>query len=316
MKRIYLHLGTHKTGSTSLQNTFHAYRETLAEHGLTYLGTDGPYPCLYSAYLADPMNFGWNRHSGLTVKQLKARDTTAMADLDRQIDQSPTDDIIISSEYLAQLPEPRLNKLRQHLAQRGQVTAIYFYRELLSWTSSDTQQLAKGGHRSRPTPYETAVQRIHDLPLRTRRVFGADRSVYIRFEDAVRDGICNSFLAALGLPTLASMGLTEIHANESVSENAVRALMVFNKLFPLGAKNRPQKLRKRLMELEGPKYRIAGFTGAQIEDYAAKHAEVRDKLGLTLQPPSEIPVSESPDPMADALFDVIERYLSQQKQGS
>jgi hypothetical protein len=36
MARLVLHIGTHKTGTTALQNAFHANRDLLARHGLIY----------------------------------------------------------------------------------------------------------------------------------------------------------------------------------------------------------------------------------------------------------------------------------------
>ena len=47
MKKLILHIGTHKTGSTAIQNWLYWNRDTLAAQGVLYARTDRePYPHL------------------------------------------------------------------------------------------------------------------------------------------------------------------------------------------------------------------------------------------------------------------------------
>lgn len=314
MKTILLHVGTHKTGSTSLQATFHRDREILLTQGIAYLGGAGAYPHLYSAFLSDPMRLEWNVLSKLSEREIRSRDQNILAKLSADVETSSCDTIIISSEYLAMLQRDELQALKNYLEPHGRVIAIYYYRELFGWMSSDSQQLAKVGLRRRPTLYETAIERVYDMPLRVFEVFGSESTRFIRFEDAVKTGICNSFLSEFGLRDLSSMGITEVHANESISANAVRAMFLYNRLFPLGGGQRDPKVIARLRALDGPKYTIAGLTEDQIRDYAEKRTQVSAQLGLRLQAPEQLPISDALDPMVEELLRMVNRRLRQEQQ--
>ncbi|WP_212523619.1 hypothetical protein [Actibacterium sp. MT2.3-13A] len=308
---ILLHVGTHKTGSTSLQKTLDEHRDALRAAGITYLGTGGPYPNLYSAFLPDPMAFVWNVHSGLDEGAIRARDAETLSDLEQDLAQARGTTVVISSEYLSMLDEGPMTRLRDFLGRHGKLHAVYFYRELHSWISSDSQQLAKAGLRVRPTRYDTAIQRLYDLPLRLAGVFGREATTFVKFEDAVKTGICDALLSRFDLPTLASLGLSERHDNESVSADAVRALFLYNHLNPLGSPTRDEREVARLRKLPGGKYRTAGFWPQQIRDYAAKRKEVQRRLGLRLAPPETLPVSQGPDPMVEELLRMTNRHLWQ-----
>ncbi|SNT17269.1 hypothetical protein [Tropicimonas sediminicola] len=313
MKTILLHMGTHKTGSTTLQTSLDAFRQPLREAGVTFLGPGRPYPHLYSAFLHRKSDFIYNRHNGLSEAEIQARDAETLDKLDRRIGKARNETLIVSSEYLSKLSVAEMADMREWFGRHGRVVAVYFYRELPSWIASDSQQMAKVGRTTGPTPFSIAIERVITMPLRIGEVFGADNTVFLRFEDAIVDGICNSFLARLDCPTLASLGLEEIRANEGISANAVRALYAYNRLFPFGSADRPEALMQRLIGLEGPKYQIAGFRPEEIARYAEARAEVLEKLGLSLQDPAELPVSESLDPQADAMAELLETYIARQR---
>lgn len=312
MKTILLHMGTHKTGSTTLQKSFDAYRKPLNEAGVSFLGPGRPYPHLYSAFLHRKGDFIYNRHASLSEEEILARDAETLDKLDRRIRYARNDRIVISSEYLSKLSVAEMTDMREWLGRHGRVRAVYFYRELLSWIASDSQQMAKAGRSTGPTPFDIALERVTDMPLRIGEVFGAEDSVFIRFEDAIVGGICNSFLDRLGCQTLASLGLEEIRANEGISANAVRAMYAYNRLFPFGSPDRPDALMQRLIGLEGPKYQVAGFRPEEIARYGARRAEVLERLGLRLQEPDALPVSDSLDPQADAMAEMLEIFMARQ----
>lgn len=307
-KTILLHLGTHKTGSTTLQSNLFRHRAVLAAHGITYLGTDNAYPHLYSAFMTRPMDYVWNRKSGLTEAEIRARDAEVRAQLQRELEAAPGPVVILSSEFLSKLSADELHALRAFLAPHGRVEAIYYYRELLSWISSDSQQLAKAGLRVRPTRFDTAMERLYDFPLKIQEVFGAEATTFIRFEDAIARGICNSFLSAFDLPDFDRLGLTEERANESISENAVRALFLYNHLHPIGSPTRRPQEVKRLRALPGEKYRVAGLLPRHIKDYARKRDIVCKRLGLTLAPAKTLPVSAGLDPVNDAMLRIVDQH--------
>lgn len=289
--RILLHMGVHKTGSTTLQTSFAHHRARLREAGIAYLGPAGPYPHLYSAFLADPMRFEWNRHHHLSVDEIRDRDRAALDKLAEPLswyrDHGRT--VILSNEWLPLLQPGEMAALRDFLSQFGRVEAAYFYRNLHDWLSSDTQEMAKAGLATRPTPFATALARVHQLPLRIAEVFGRDRTTFFRFEDAIGPGICNSFLTDFGLPSLTALGGTEIVANASVSGPAVEALLSYNATHPLGSSGRDPGEVVRRKALPGDKYRAPPLRPEDVTAYSVARQEVRDRLGLRLDPPGALP---------------------------
>lgn len=310
MKRILLHVGTHKTGSTSLQRTLFLNQERLKEAGVAYLGGERAYPNLYSAFLENPMAFEWNKLSGLSKDEIIARDKNTLATLGDDIRNSTCDTIILSSEFLAMLPHKCLVSLKNFLEQFGDVTAIYFYRELLSWMASDTQQMAKVGFATRPTEYKVGIQRVYDMPLRVYQVFGDAGSCFVKFEDAAKQGICNSIFTRFDIPTLEELGLTEERVNEGISETAVRLMFLYNHLFPRGSGNRNPKVVDRIHALDGARYMLSGITKRNRDDYRRKRKEMREQLGLELIAANNIPISQNPDLASTLLLDMAKKHAT------
>ena len=304
-RRILLHMGTHKTGSTSMQAAFARNRDLLRSHGLLYLGTEQAYPNLYSAFLDDPVAEDWNRVQGLDEAQVRARDAQVRDDLAAALEGAAEPNVMISSEYLSMLSRGEMERLRDFLAPHGRVQAVYFYRELISWMASDSQEMAKVGLRARPVLFATAMKRIIDFPLLIDAVFGP-AVTFIKFEEAVAAGISNTFLTTFGLPTLDTLGVTEPRLNEGISDNATRALFLYNRLHPVGSATRDPETVARLAALPGEKYRITGFKPGQIEVYARRRAEVQAKLGLRLTPPEQMPRSPHLDPLAEEIFAMLQ----------
>lgn len=290
---ILLHMGIHKTGSTSLQKTFAAHRAALARDDIVFLGPGQPYSCLYSGFLSDPMTFFWNRISTLSESAIRERDEAELAALNQALIRHRGQTIILSNEYLPMLSPPEMTRLRDFLAAHGEVRAVYYYRELHSWMTSNSQEMAKST-ATQPSPFRQALKRVHTLPLRVANVFGPANTTFIKFEDAVKCGICDAFLTSFDLPSLRERGLDEIKANVAISGTAVRALYAYNRDHPAGSATRDRAEVERLKALPGEKYQLGGFDPYDINIYASARQEVQTQLGLSLAAPNTLPVLELP----------------------
>ncbi|WP_417599996.1 hypothetical protein [Pararhodobacter oceanensis] len=284
---ILLHLGTHKTGTTSLQHNFARHRKVLREEGVRFFGPGRAYPHLYSAFLDDPMVDAWNRLSGLDATQIKSRDRAALAELQQRLTRKRFPWVILSNEYLALLPAEALAALRDWLAPYGRVMAVYGYRELRDWMSSDTQQMAKSGLGTRRTTFDIGLQRIADFPAKIAQVFGVENTRFLRFEDAKKIGVCNHFLQSFGLPDFTALGLGESRQNVSISGPAVEALLAYNRAHPLGSGRRDAAEVARIKALPGPRFDIGAFTAGEIARYAEAYPLAR-RLGLRIAAPDEL----------------------------
>lgn len=282
---IYVHFGAHKTGSTSIQKNFARHRAVLKQNGLRYIGPNGPYKHLFSAFLKDPTTFFWNQLSGLSKEELILRDQEVLADLARRIRQTKESKILISNEFLSHLGVEKLEALHKFFFQFGKVHAVYFYRELEAWLNSNTQELAKSGIATAPTPLQHGLDQLSVFPRRIVSVFGEQNCSFVKFEDAVRIGVCNAALRTLGIDDFDALELDETRENTGVSGPAVRALLKYNRRFPAGHEARDAAYVERLKQLQGPRFQSFGFTPRQIRQYDRARASVLN-LGLDL-PPAE-----------------------------
>jgi hypothetical protein len=285
--KIILHLGPHKTGSTSIQRNLFAHKEVLAQHDIHFLGNAGPYQHLFSAFLTNPMRHFGNKRFGLTLEEIQPRDAKVREELFAKLG-TLSGTAILSSEFLCLLGPKELANLHDALSQFGEVHALYYYRELLPWMGSNSQQMAKVGRAVRPSTYKTAVMRMHGFPLRVFNEFG-DKAHFPKFEDAVKIGMCNSLLREFGLVDFDTLGLSETRENESISAEAVRAMYLYNLKNPIGSgRRRPNKIAE-ICATPGEKYKIDGLRPIEIRDYAKKRAEVAETLGFRLTDPKDIP---------------------------
>jgi hypothetical protein len=282
MKKILLHVGTHKTGSTSIQRTLYDNRETLEEHNIHYLEFGSNHWHLYSAFMHNPWEWFEHQRMGHDREQVDKLNADTLRNVKEEIANSHCDNIIISSEYLAQLGKQKIVKLRDYLSNCGQVTVVYYCRELLSWLSSDSQQCAKVGMKSEPTGYAVAIKRLYDFPLNYIEVFGRENFRLIRFEDAIHDGLCNSLLRQCSLPPLEKMGITESPQNSAISAEAVNAFFLLNRAHPLFQGGRSNKTHQILRNMPGRKYHINPLTRAEVADCNKKMRLMRRKYAFPM----------------------------------
>lgn len=151
-RRLIVHAGFHKTGTTALQSSLFAVRDQLSKVGFEYpvIGGKAHHKAIYSLM---ERGWGWEDRGGnphnpkkwpeLLKKVRKARDTA-----------------IISSEFLCELDDEQVAKFKSDLAMEK--TTIYFtLRPLLKIVPSAYQQHLKIGIRS---DYEKWLHSILDQP--------------------------------------------------------------------------------------------------------------------------------------------------------
>jgi len=72
MARLILHIGTHKTATTTIQNSFHANRKLLAQHGLIYpdLGRAAGHHGLVTDWIDLPANYHYPQGAAAAWQQV------------------------------------------------------------------------------------------------------------------------------------------------------------------------------------------------------------------------------------------------------
>lgn len=194
MKKLYLHIGSHKTATTFLQSSFAQNRPILNELGILYPDAGRIYEAHFKLTwaLKDP-----------TRKLLPLGELVEWAALFEEIDAAPQDVIVISSEEFSfgHRNEPRLAAL----ADRYDVRVIYYLRSTDSYLESFYNQNVKDFGTRETRRIETFMGESELVFLDTMRVlkswaemFGKD-AIRLRLfgQEFLKNGILQDFLETI-----------------------------------------------------------------------------------------------------------------------
>ena len=144
LKRIFLHIGTHKTATTTIQAGCTQNRAALLEAGWLYPET--------GTYLFGQHNLAWEMCSGHEQPWNQVNQWVrfrpewgGMKELLSEIEASPAQNVILSSEDFDGLQTDRIQLLRDHLKD-FRVEVIVYLREQASFLQSAWAQFVKSGY--------------------------------------------------------------------------------------------------------------------------------------------------------------------------
>jgi hypothetical protein len=144
-----LHIGPHKTGTTTVQATFHAARPVLLDHGVVYAGPDRQPMRAALAVTGRPELVG-QRPPAIT-------DWTALAE---QVNAVTDRRVMISSEFFADGDDAAARRVVEELGG-PRVHVVVTLRPLARILSSQWQQYVQNGLRSR---YESWLRSMFEKP--------------------------------------------------------------------------------------------------------------------------------------------------------
>ena len=220
-RTVYLHIGTHKTGTSSIQATLSGY----ADAGIRYaaLGAPNHSLALYTLFAQNPERHHLHVYRKRSPEDVIAYRESVAAQLEQEL--AHDSDLILSGEELCEFSVAEVEDVAAYLAPRcEQVRVIAYYRDPLGFSGSSLQQRVKAGlgefrliqpeYRRRIEPYI--------------RVFGRDACDLRRFDrHAFPDGsVVSDFAEYLGID---SDRLNPVTSNTSVSRTAVSCLLFMNR---------------------------------------------------------------------------------------
>lgn len=216
-KRLIVHIGTQKTGSTSLQRSLHESFDALAQVGVRYAALDRSGRAL--------------KHVSVLRAARSPNSAVAQAEFNALMSELATPGIhtlIVSEERLWKADQTPLSFFARFRPECEVVVAVCLRRQDLYIESLYNQTIRTGLHTEcRPIaefwrdPEMAGRLDYHQLLSAWRTV--ADRVVAIDFGTAVKaDGAAGSFVKALGIPL--PTPLQEFAANPSPDANAVLAI--------------------------------------------------------------------------------------------
>lgn len=262
MKRCWLHVGMHKTGSTSVQVTLSSagripgWRYLLAGRRAN-LGQS-----LYAMLAADAREFHTFVKKGASDAEVKREGEWLRRALEREIRGCREENLILSAEALSIIDRPGIASLREFLSPLcDEVRVIGYVRPPLAFKVSHFQQRVKHGlgtfdvARIRPR-YRKRFRKFD-------KEFGRENVILRKFDPALFPGQCvvRDFCAQVGLPFPADRPV--VRSNESLSREACGILYAYRKYGPgfgVGPEviRENQRLIAALVAMGGTKFRVCG----------------------------------------------------------
>lgn len=213
MRTCYLHIGTHKTGTTSIQKALSGNREALKRHGILFpqsglLAPDGGRHELVQALITGPADISDCASLNTLLEEIAAA----------------TEDVLISSEAL-QLAVHHQEKFRTFIDALRRYTPrivfIVYFRDQADYARSLYVELI-GGCRENFDRFLSAVLRDGHYTLEDPGTFSFCYDRFLdklpsenvaeiiarHYDSATRSGLVADFLGIFGL-TLGDLGLTE-----------------------------------------------------------------------------------------------------------
>ena len=240
---LYLHIGTEKTGTTSVQKFFRTNRELLARKGVLY-----------------PTAPGNENHTGLTVaaqklvrhgplrklkgvnsvENAKAFRSGLMEELAGEFSSGPFKTVVMSGEHCSSrlLDDREVQWLKDFLAPffESIKIVVYIRRQDDFLLSTYSTSVKSGSTRELAAPPERLVQNRYnhwELLTRWARIFGRDQIVCRKYEKAaLKSGdIVDDFLAVTGIEADPAFVRPE-DVNESLDAESLEFLRLFNRHIP------------------------------------------------------------------------------------
>jgi hypothetical protein len=236
-KRIILHAGLHKTGTTSIQDSCYKYRDFLLQRGIVYpcFTFDGKKYTTHSIPIAAALRAKTGIHAAavrLRNFQDPQRATKVFFDQLQEVMEKPTaETLLLSAEQVCEFDNGNLKALRHYLEKYAEsLEVIAYVRSPHHSLVSIIQQRCRMGFCSDPAEFLEVVKERYQ---RLKHSFSDDLRI-VNFHEAVEhsQGLVGYFLCDIGIPVGKVAELDFASSNESVSMEAYILMKAINQTFP------------------------------------------------------------------------------------
>ena len=281
MARLYLHIGLHKTASSSFQLSCAKNISQLCKQNLNYplfecTGTrhqkinNHSIP-LFSLYTSHPEHYPVHLHWG--INNFQATNRSYQQQLEKSLNQEK--DLLLSGEDIASLEDDELQRLLGDLRSIGRELVIFAcVRSPYAFHCSQVQQQVKDGVAMNPVGLCAQRHRICKL----KQVFGESLH-WIPFAEACRheQGPVGAFLDFCKIdPTT----ITIHNSNEGRSAELVRIQNLLNHNQPRIRADALNPQHVRLRPFQGSRFLLQPEELAEITDHLnTENAALEDLLG-------------------------------------
>lgn len=274
IEQIFIHIGVHKTGSTTIQESLGRKSEALKSYSFLYPVFRSRKADIFnhsvpfvSMFRDNPESYLDNRLNGITTQAgLVCLHQNYELQLTEQIGQFNGNKLIISGEGICTFTIDQLGKLKSFLKRLTpcdvEMQIVMFCRNSVQQIISHTSAIV----RSQGLTLKNCLPQsgIHNsyyrqIVLKFIEVFGKENITILRFEDAILhpSGITGALLEAIGAETALISQFKNERFNPASSSEAVSIFSAIHETLPAvdGLPYSFQgKTRKLLMNLLGQKF--------------------------------------------------------------
>jgi hypothetical protein len=295
-KTAYVHIGMHKTGTTSIQQTLARHRAMLREsYGVVYPAVSSNHSIpLFSLFCDAPAEYSGNIIAGATSKEDIATRNQDFADRLKADLDAGGETLVLSGEDLGLLTRPGVHRLKKWLSGHAESIRILAYvREPVAWATSHAQQQVRQGKVLETLLQGALVPRFRRRLTPWMVAFGKE-NVSVSDFDVARAGpagLVGHFTDQLGLPESVHETLVQKRSNESLSAEAVTLMSALNALKPAFVDNRASadraaKIDPIFARIKGARFRLPAEAIARTEAMsAAEVAWLGETFGLSFAAP-------------------------------
>lgn len=291
LAKIYLHIGSDKTGSTAIQHTLHNNRQKLSE--LSYIYADGLHHYLLAAYFSQqPLDLDYFRVriESFDLEKVKSEATQFVSSLSQRIESATEKYLILSYEGFTGLTETEFRELKAYLNRYSDdIEVVYYLRPPLSYAPSAVSERIKFGMPS----WEVHPPVTYYRPRLTilANVFGKDK---LNLRSFNRKALLNSdvvadFINQVGLEPTSIDAKPEIKttgSNTALTEEAIligdEIIRLLDRKGPKGAEFNKHFL-STLEKIDGDKFVLSELQQEIIKRATAHDvAYIRTEFGLDI----------------------------------
>ena len=237
-KTVYLHVGFHKTGTTSLQRALKKHQSDLANQNIHYItgSSDNSHAIAWSL---SRRTWGWKNQGGAKI-------STKVWDRAVKRIKRNRKNVLLSSEFFSEINQEQIEKIGKDLAGFD-VKIIFTWRPLKKLLISSYQQYLKYGiksdldewlHSILDNPPESKItptfwkRHLHGEVIENwAKVFGAANISLIVASESDHDFIFNAFENVIFInPGTLSNG--DEFLNRALNAEEIALLLQINKTFP------------------------------------------------------------------------------------
>jgi hypothetical protein len=242
IQTCFLHIGTEKTGTTSIQNFLSKNRSRLQAQGIIYPRSPGNqnHTSLAVYAMRETKQSGIRRSSGVSrPDQVSTFRERLRSDMDQELRNATASIVIFSNEHLSSrlLTEREIERVQNFCGRYAEETKVIVYlrNQVDFLVSSFGTTIKSGGTRTFPFPLNEHRIRTMDymaLLAPWRKIFGRENMIVRRFErtDFLEGDLLSDFAAQIPFDT--SGFIRPEPRNEALSARELAFLREFNLRVP------------------------------------------------------------------------------------